>query len=490
MTMTNRFDDHKLIHDPNLEGVWGAIARRFPERGALAAALISELEEGLELLGGLPPAVTFFGGARIKRDDPYYGAAETMGEILAERGIPPRTGAGPGIMSAVPEGFRQRLRELGGMDETAAATAEAEASSSAEPNGSEPTTGRARMLSQGFNIRLPFEQSINPSIDVSLELTHFPTRKLVLWKNALGIVIFPGGFGTLDELLEVWRHKQRGRLNLPLVLFGRDFWGELKDGMRRASERHSRVALTKDDMRLLQMTDDPEETLTTIDCPHTNPPFPEDLSRTGRRMAAELVEALYYLESLRPAVTFLGGSLHEETDETIRIAESVAERLAREGVPTRAGGPGALSTALAQGGHRGAPTLPQQGFGMRRADLPNIYRADRVHIVEDRLTHKVLLTENARAFVALPGGLGTLDELFSILCQLQTRKIPYRRVVLIGPSFWEPIWETIANQMLTGARSTIASADLDMVTITDDPAEVTRLCLEPPKPPPAKDRHR
>jgi len=97
---------------PATRGVWGAIAR-YKELSALAQDLVAELENGLTLLQRLPAAITFFGGARIRPDDVYYQAAERMGELLAMTGIPPRTGAGPGIMTAVPAGFHRKLREDG-----------------------------------------------------------------------------------------------------------------------------------------------------------------------------------------------------------------------------------------------------------------------------------------------------------------------------------------------------------------------------------------
>ncbi len=103
-----------------------------------------------------------------------------------------------------------------------------------------------------------------------------------------------------------------------------------------------------------------------------------------------------------------------------------------------------------------------------------------MHLVNDRLTHKVLLTENARAFVVLPGGLGTLDELFSILCQLQTRKIEMRRIILFGPKFWRPMLDVLKEQMLAAGRHLIGPADLELMTLVDDPDEVARLALAPP----------
>lgn len=451
-------------------GIWGAIARAADRRRDLAQALVAELDEGLAVLRDLPPAVTFFGGARVKPDDPFYGQAERMGELLADADVPPRTGAGPGIMAAVPEGFRRQQIATG----KASAHDEARA---------EALDRRPHALTQGFNIVLPFEQSVNPAIDVSLELSHFPTRKLVLYQNSLGLVIFPGGFGTLDELLEVWRLKVAGRLDYPFVLFGRDFWRPLAAGLREATSVCPDASVTADAFELLSWTDDPEEAMRLAiggGLERGIERAGEPLETLGARIAHELVEGLDYLERLAPAVTVLGGSRLSEGEPTLAAAEVLAERLAREGVPTRAAGPGQLSVALARGGHRGSAYLPQQAFGMRREDARNLYGADRVHLVNDRLTHKVLLTENSRAMVALPGGLGTLDELFSVLCQLQTRKIPSRRVVLIGSAFWSPLLAAVRAEMLDGARRTIGEADLELVTVTDDPDEAAALVLAPP----------
>jgi hypothetical protein len=447
-------------------GVWGTIAR-YERRTTLAQALVDELEHGLALLTTLPPAVTFFGGARIQASDPYYATAERMGALLATASVPPRTGAGPGIMTAVPHGFRQRLRELKG-------SGNGEVS---EANGSEDRQGQPQALTQGFNIKLPFEQAINPAIDIALELVHFPTRKLMLYANALGIVIFPGGFGTLDELFEVWRLKSAGRLNHPFVVFGRDFWQPLGEVLQKVTLGDRRITVPQNVFDLLTLCDDPEEAIRFVTRNGYTRTFEESLEAMGKRIAYELVEGLDYLERLPPAITVLGGSRLSKDDPTVMACEEIARKLAHAGVPTRAGGPGPLSVALARGGHHGAPYLPQQAFGMRRRDARNLYGADRVHLVNDRLTHKVLLTEGSLAIVALPGGLGTLDELSSVLCQLQTRKIASRPVVLVGSDFWRPLWSTMRAQMLDGPRQTVSAEDLQLVTITDDPVHAAELCL-------------
>ena len=459
------------MSEGNCRGIWGRVAGRGEPRNELASQLIRELDQGLEVLDGLEAAVTFFGGARIERDDPYYAYAEKMGELLADHDIPPRTGAGPGIMWAVPEGFRKQLN----------------GSTSA---GDRPSERKRREgpqpLTQGFNIVLPFEQTINPAIDVSMELNHFPTRKLMLYRNALGLVIFPGGFGTLDELLEVWRLKAAGELDFPVVLFGKEYWKPLEDALVVAHQEYPHLALGEDCFDLISCTDDPKEAIDRVTLEDACRESEEPLGQMGHRMARELVEGLNFLESLEPAVTVLGGSRLRKNDQVVDFAEELAFELANAGVPTRAAGPGQLSVALARGGHRGRVHFPQQAFGVRRPDARNLYGADRVHLVADRLTHKVLLTENSRALVALPGGLGTLDELFSMLCQIQTRTISARKVVLMGTDFWQPIMDGIKAVMLDGPRQTISPEDLDLVTLTDDPAEAARIALAPVETPAAK----
>ncbi len=459
------------MSEENGRGIWGRVAAAGEPRSELAAQLIRELDEGLDVLDSVEPAVTFFGGARIERQDPYYAYAEQMGRLLADYKIPPRTGAGPGIMWAVPQGFRKHLAAPG---------------KGGGPSVKHRCGEGPQPLTQGFNIVLPFEQQVNPAIDVSMELAHFPTRKLMLYRNALGLVIFPGGFGTLDELLEVWRLKAAGSLDFPVVLFGQEFWKPLEDALHVAHKNYPHLALSDESFRLISCTDDVQEAIDRVTADEACRTSEEPLHQMGHRIARELMEGLDFLESLEPAVTVLGGSRLRKADRVIEMAEQLACDLAQEGVPTRAAGPGQLSVALARGGHRGRSHFPQQAFGVRRPDARNLYGADRVHLVADRLTHKVLLTENCRALVALPGGLGTLDELFSTLCQIQTRTISHRQVVLMGTDFWEPIVDTIEAVMLSGSRQTISAQDLDLVTLTDDPAEAARIALAPPEQLPPK----
>src|SRR5262249_55671858 len=141
------------------------------------------------------PAVSMFGSARIREDSPEYAYARETGRLFAEAHWAVITGGGPGAMEAANRG----CKEGGG-------------------------------LSVGFNIELPHEQHVNPYLDISLTFHHFYARKVMFVKPAQGFVVFPGGFGTDDELFEALTLIQTGKvLHFPVVLFDSDFWAPMLD---------------------------------------------------------------------------------------------------------------------------------------------------------------------------------------------------------------------------------------------------------------------
>ena len=153
----------------------------------------TDLSAATTLLSELPSGVTVFGSARTAPDDAAYECARRLGTWLGRAGLPVLTGGGPGIMEAVNRGARE-----------------------------------ADGLSVGLNIELPHEQTPNPHLTHQLHFHHFSTRKLMLTRYARGFVIFPGGFGTTDELLEllVTFHTDRGA-RYPMVLVDSAFWSGL-----------------------------------------------------------------------------------------------------------------------------------------------------------------------------------------------------------------------------------------------------------------------
>ena len=169
-----------------------------------------------EFLGGFQkvleidrPAVSIFGSARVRRGHRAVPAARATARLFADAGFAVVTGGGPGVMEAANRG----CKEAGG-------------------------------LSVGFNIELPHEQGVNAYCDIAMTFKHFYARKTMFVKAAEGFVIFPGGFGTLDELFESLTLIQTGKVrDFPVVLIGRDYWaGATRLGQRRLLQRRNDLA--------------------------------------------------------------------------------------------------------------------------------------------------------------------------------------------------------------------------------------------------------
>jgi hypothetical protein len=187
--------------------------------------IMGEFVTGFETLAEIGPAVTIFGSARINAADPMYHAARALGAALAGAGFAVITGGGPGIMEAANRG----AADVGG-------------------------------VSVGANIELPMEQGVNRYVNVPLNFRYFFVRKTMFVKYAEGFVIFPGGFGTLDELFEALTLIQTGKLaDFPVVLFGRAFWQGLLDWVQTTLVAERKISA--DDHGLLTVTDDVDEVL-------------------------------------------------------------------------------------------------------------------------------------------------------------------------------------------------------------------------------------
>ena len=191
--------------------------------------IASEFLAGFQLVAQIDrPAVSMFGSARVLEGSKTYESARATGRAFAERGFAVVTGGGPGVM----EGANRGCQEGGG-------------------------------LSVGFNIELPHEQGLNSWCDLSLTFDHFYARKVMFVKAAEGFVIFPGGFGTQDELWESLTLIQTGKIgNFPVVLFDSNYWEELLDWMR--DEMLDDGLISPDDIELLMVTDDPQEAVELI----------------------------------------------------------------------------------------------------------------------------------------------------------------------------------------------------------------------------------
>jgi hypothetical protein len=190
--------------------------------------ITSEFVEGFDTLASVDRGVTIFGSARISPEDPHYAAAQEVARLLAEKGFSIITGAGPGIMEAANKGAR-----MGG--------------------------GR----SIGCNIELPFEQGANPYVDTLVQFRYFFVRKTMFIKYSVAFIIFPGGFGTLDELFEAVTLIQTGKIyQFPVILFGRHYWAGLIRWLQARVLAEKKIS--PGDIDLMVLTDDPAEAASTV----------------------------------------------------------------------------------------------------------------------------------------------------------------------------------------------------------------------------------
>jgi uncharacterized protein (TIGR00730 family) len=188
----------------------------------------SEFIEGFGMLAELGAAISVFGSARTKPDDPMYVAAERFGRKLVEAGYAVITGGGPGVMEAANKG----ASEAGG-------------------------------VSVGLGIELPFENGLNEWVDIGMNFRYFFTRKTMFVKYAQGFVVMPGGFGTLDEMFEALTLAQTRKVtSFPVVLFGTAYWGGLVDWLRTTMLEDGKISPA--DLEMFIVTDDVDEAISYI----------------------------------------------------------------------------------------------------------------------------------------------------------------------------------------------------------------------------------
>lgn len=190
--------------------------------------IMSEFVEATERLSAIRPAVTIFGSARIKEGTPYYELTERIARLLSDSGFSVISGGGPGIMEAANKGAF---------------------------HGKSPSVG--------LNIQLPHEQQSNPYQDISQTFRHFFARKYMFVRFASAYVVMPGGFGTLDELLEALTLIQTGKARkMPIILVCSDFWRGMVEWFKETLVREGMISA--EDMNLIQLIDEPEKVVEAI----------------------------------------------------------------------------------------------------------------------------------------------------------------------------------------------------------------------------------
>ena len=190
--------------------------------------IMAEFVSATERLNQIHPAVSIFGSARTKPDQPYYKLTEEISRLLSDAGFSVISGGGPGIMEAANKGAFY-----------------------------------GKSSSVGLNIQLPHEQTSNHYQDISQTFQHFFARKVMFVKFASAYVVMPGGFGTLDELMEALTLVQTGKTRrMPIILVGSKFWSGMLDWFRNALLDEK--VISPEDMDLIQVIDEPQAIVTAI----------------------------------------------------------------------------------------------------------------------------------------------------------------------------------------------------------------------------------
>ncbi|PQV63065.1 hypothetical protein B1R32_11642 [Abditibacterium utsteinense] len=192
----------------------------------------SEFVHSFEVMSKVGPAVAVFGSARLSEESPYYQAAREVSRLLVQSGWAVITGGGPGLMEAGNRGAREGEKA-------------------------------GEKLSIGLNIELPFEQGLNKYVDLGMNFRYFFCRKTNFVKYSSAFVIFPGGFGTLDEFFEAVTLLQTHKIqNFPIIVYGSEYWGGLLQWMRATLLSHGTILPA--DLDLIHLCDDPQEVVDYI----------------------------------------------------------------------------------------------------------------------------------------------------------------------------------------------------------------------------------
>lgn len=410
--------------------------------------IVSELVEGYQFLSSLEREVIVLGSARLKPNTKYYKIAVELGRLLAKNKFTTVTGGGPGIMEAANKG----AFEAGGH-------------------------------SIGLNIDLPFEQHVNPYITKSISFYYFFTRKVMLTSPGNAFVFFPGGFGTLDELFEVVDNMELGFMEkAPIILIGKEFWGPIVDFIREKCIKEVSAQSEKDlkDWHIVETAEEAFELIKNVnDHPNVcnddpNNPLCLEGPTDWRifRIMAELVDGFEFLTTMKNYVTVLGTKSLLPGSPYYDAGYEIGKLIAKNNhTVMTGGGPGAMEAvnkgAFEHGGESVGITM-QYGNHKERV---NNYITKSVSFFFP-FVRKLIITSPAESFIFMPGGFGTLHQLFELLTLHETKKVTPVPVILYGNGFWQPMIDIVHN--LSVEFKTISDDDRLLITSVNEPDELKR----------------
>ena len=372
-----------------------------------------------------------------------------VGEKLAREGFLVRTGAGPGIMDAVPLGWKREVsRSLSSSLDSEHSQTQGVSTcgmlfSKKFPIKLYPHIDNTIIFSQ-IRIELPFEQAVSPNIDVNTMMKTFAIRRTALIWNSWALAVFPGGLGTVNELFEAWVGASDHKVACPIVVLPSTFYKPFLDAIESVAVEKRKI-ISPCDFSLVQSSHSADNAIELLQQPLRSKA--EGTQFTLREkliyLRHELGRGLTAVSKLDPAVVFMGPRYSlSSTDPEVRfIGRLVKEILAKTLLGMRLGVNGVLNEAV---------TGCAKDFGRNTSESRKIQRimmteempigeAD-AHF-ESRVAHCETLVSNAKAALFLPGDLPTLNVLFSLVCEIQTRRRSSMPVFLVGTEYWQPIME-------------------------------------------------
>jgi len=381
-------------------------------------------------------ALAFFGSARIPENHEMFGIAEKLGKYalwLLGRCI--RTGAGPSMMDAPCRGFSKFKKWL----------------------ASKNINILDNIIAQGIRIQLEFEQGTNPYIDQSYKFAHFITRVEALISNIFGLVALPGGFGTMNEIFQVWAR------DLPIVLFDYDqYWTPIMQALRKSFKD---AGLVLPDSKI-EITDNIKDTITFFrGAKGSGKPTLESVQNS----IADLTKNYLKLSYLPPSITVMGETqlkVHKEKlNQMINglVSNDYNVRIANNSIYEQAYNKMRELEEL----DKFQSTLYQPQGLVDQIDKQNELSTNNM------FNYNVLTTKNSQGHIVFPGGIEVLNSVFDLMTIIQTGKVPKRPIILIGKDFWEPIISICIKQATEKFDPALINPEKDssIVKITDSVEE-------------------
>ncbi|MDD5217549.1 MAG: LOG family protein [Candidatus Omnitrophica bacterium] len=417
----------------------------------LTSSVIREGKRAYRTMSKWDRALVAYGSARTAEGHEDYELAERSGGIAWEMGLPVRDGAGNGIMEAFMRGY---------------------AKARGNKKRGKPTQGVRILLPKDYAASI--NENLNRFVEDAVFFRHFIIRKLLLHVNIIGTLNFPGGFGTFDEMFEVWRRR------VPTILMGSKFWNKIMP----AFEESWREAGLLKKIQFPMIEDSPYRAVQYMKniAVHQTPfvPSRDYVKRTNRELMRGY-ETLNAMNGRMRSIAFIGRPNRHKGHEQIEAAADLATRLVSDyDVHIRLATQGALfdrlyydsigndwderlQAVLYRNPH--AQYFPGEAYAMAK-------RGTGV-ILNNPSNHQFLLGMRVSAFVFLPGGIGTMNKLFDYLTLMQTKQIPRKPIILIGRKFWTRIFNAIKEAMLDDEelRSVINPEDLKLIRIVNTAEE-------------------